>query len=84
MDMHFVYLLQSLKDNGFYIGYTEDVMSRLNLHNPGKVKSTSSRLPLKLIYFEAYPDKAAALNREQKLKDFGSSYTGLLKRLGIK
>ncbi len=82
--MHYVYLLQSEMDKEFYIGCCADLKSRFVLHNAGKVPSTKSRRPFSLIYFEAYNDKVRAFDREKKLKSFGSSYTGLLKRLGYK
>jgi len=82
--MHFVYLLQSQIDNGFYIGQSEDVFLRFKNHTNGLVESTKNRRPLNLIYFEAYLTKETALEREKKLKCFGSAYTGLLKRLGLK
>ncbi|MCL5093824.1 MAG: GIY-YIG nuclease family protein, partial [Patescibacteria group bacterium] len=33
-------MLQSLADNGFYVGITNDVNERLKKHNKGEVKST--------------------------------------------
>ncbi|MBX4205396.1 MAG: GIY-YIG nuclease family protein [Candidatus Doudnabacteria bacterium] len=82
--MYFVYILQSQKDKDFYIGFTETIELRLKNHSDGVVASTKNRRPLILVYYEAYLNKAQALEREKKLKQFGSSYTGLLKRLGYK
>ena len=82
--MYFVYLLQSRRDNGFYIGMTSNIQSRFEEHENGLVESTKNRRPWKLIYFEAYLSKESAEERERKLKNFGSSYVGLLKRLGLK
>jgi len=81
---YFVYLLLSLKDEGFYIGYTTDLNLRYQEHVNGKVESTKYRQPLKLIYYEAYTSKKMAEEREKALKNFGSVYTALLKRLGYK
>lgn len=39
---------------------------------------------MKLVYYETYVDEPTARKREQNLKDFGSAYVGLLKRLGFK
>ena len=36
--MFFVYILQSEKDGGFYIGYTSDLDKRLQQHNAGKTR----------------------------------------------
>ena len=43
--MYFVYILQSLKDLGYYIGQSEDLDDRIKKHNKGLVKSTRSRKP---------------------------------------
>ena len=83
-DMYYVYLLQSKNDNGFYIGYTDSIPRRFEQHLFGMVESTKDRRPLELVYYEAYITEKEARLREQKLKQFGSSYTGLLKRLGLK
>ena len=37
-----------------------------------------------LIYTESYTNQKQALEREKQLKKYGSSYTGLLKRIGVK
>ncbi|MCX6809686.1 MAG: GIY-YIG nuclease family protein, partial [Candidatus Berkelbacteria bacterium] len=50
--MHCVYVLQSPKDHGWYIGSTSDIGRRVKDHNYGKVKSTKFRRPLELIHFE--------------------------------
>ena len=84
MNMFYIYLLKSKKDNKLYIGYTKSIIQRFKEHKAGKVFSTKYRLPVKLIYFEAYMDKEMAKEREKKLKQFGSSYSGLIKRIGIK
>jgi putative endonuclease len=81
--MNYVYLLKN--NNGqFYIGYSSDLKRRLAEHTVGKVKTTTRLGFPKLIYYEAYPDEASAKVRESKLKQFGSAYTGLFKRLNLK
>jgi len=50
--MHYIYVLKSLKDNKFYIGYTNDLRKRIELHNAGRVESTKLRKPFDLIYYE--------------------------------
>ena len=64
----YVYILISLKDRNFYVGSTADLRQRLSEHNNGKVISTSSRRPLKLVCYEAYLTKTEALARENYLK----------------
>jgi len=63
-----VYVLQSLSDNKLYTGYTQNLKSRLERHNAGKVISTKNRLPVKLIYFEGCLNQQDATNREKYLK----------------
>ncbi|PIZ47629.1 excinuclease ABC subunit C [candidate division WWE3 bacterium CG_4_9_14_3_um_filter_41_6] len=65
---YYVYILQSIKDNSKYIGSTPRLRGRLEDHNEGKSMSTKAKRPWKLIYFEAYPNKLDALNREKYLK----------------
>jgi putative endonuclease len=66
--MYFVYLLRGEKDNTFYVGSTYDLKKRLKEHNQGKTKSIKHKLPMKLIYFEAYANKKLACKRELELK----------------
>lgn len=66
--MYYVYILQSEKDGLLYTGYTEHLAQRIKQHNEGSTRSTQNRRPLKLIYYEAYPDKDDALGREKFLK----------------
>ncbi|MBP9864418.1 GIY-YIG nuclease family protein [Patescibacteria group bacterium] len=83
--MYFIYLLKSEKDAGFYIGFTtRSPQERLVEHQNGIVDSTKHRRPVELIYFEAYQEEGLARERERSLKNFGSAYVGLLKRIGQK
>ncbi len=66
--MYYVYVLLSLKDNKFYIGFTGDLKRRLKEHNSGKNISTKPRLPLELVYYEAHLSKADAMRREKYFK----------------
>ena len=67
---HYVYILQSLKDQRYYIGETCDVEARLHFHNSGKQRSTKSRIPFRLILVEEYPDRETALKREKQIKSW--------------
>jgi putative endonuclease len=72
---YYTYVLLSLKDNEIYIGYTDDINHRLKEHNLGNVLATKSRLPLKLVYFEACLNREKAIKREKTLKTgFGRKY----------
>ena len=75
--MYYVYILKSIKDNNLYIGYTNDLRRRLREHNTLSSKATKPRLPLKLVYYEAYLSEKDAKDRESKLKRFSGSYTHL-------
>ena len=79
--MFYVYILKSKKDNKSYIGSTNDLRSRMKLHNDGKIFSTKLRRPLVLIYYEAYLIESDARRREQKLKNFGHGITNIYKRI---
>ena len=72
--MYYVYVLQSLKDHKFYIGYSVDLRRRLNEHKTGGSISTKKRLPFKLLYYEAHTNADDAKRREQYFKtDKGKS-----------
>lgn len=69
LNMHFyVYVLLSLKDKRFYIGYTKNLKDRLSRHARGEVESTKNRRPLKLIHYEYYINEQDAKAREIYLK----------------
>ena len=65
---YYVYVLWSLKDKKFYIGFSDDVERRFSEHCKGENKSTAKRLPVRLIFFEAYLSKQDALRRESYFK----------------
>lgn len=64
----YVYVLQSLKDKGFYIGFTTDLKKRLISHAKGENTATKLRTPFKLIHYEYFIDKDDAKAREEFLK----------------
>ncbi|MEN9337797.1 MAG: hypothetical protein RIQ41_111 [Candidatus Parcubacteria bacterium] len=66
--MYFVYILYSEKDNGLYVGCTENITERLKRHTKGSVPATAARIPLVCIYTETFESKAEAFNRERYLK----------------
>ena len=79
--MFYTYLLKSLKDDELYIGYTNNLKRRFQEHNLGKSKSTKSRKPFKLIYYEAYLSKDDAQKRERNLKLRARASKQLLDRI---
>jgi len=66
--MHYVYILQSQKDNSLYIGYTADLRKRFDDHNNGRNISTKPFRPYALIFYEAFRNKKDAMAREEYLK----------------
>ncbi|NOS86277.1 MAG: GIY-YIG nuclease family protein [Ignavibacteria bacterium] len=64
----FVYIIESDFDGTFYTGQTNNLIERLKRHNSGKNKSTKSRIPYQLKYFETYDTRAKAMLREWELK----------------
>ena len=64
----YVYVLFSLKDKGFYIGFTANLKSRIAIHTQGNVPATHTRLPIKLIHYEYFINEADAKAREEFLK----------------
>ena len=71
MLMYYVYILKI--NNKFYIGYTENLQRRVKQHkSEGRVE---------LIYYEAYLLKKSATTREKKLKNYGSAWRALRKRI---
>lgn len=80
--MFYVYLLED--DIGkLYIGYSANLKRRISEHLHNKVYTTKRMEHPKLIYYEAYTTENPAKEREKKLKQFGSSYQGLIKRLKL-
>lgn len=78
--MYYVYIIQSKKDNSYYKGITEDVEQRLNEHNSGSSKYSSSKKPYKLIWYCAFLSKEKALQFEKYLKH-GSGHAFTKKHL---
>ena len=67
---YFVYILCSLKDGGFYVGYTSNIESMVKFHNAGLQKSTKSRTPFELVYSESFNLKTETLQREKQIKSY--------------
>ena len=82
--MFYVYLLQSVDSpNQLYIGQTIDLKRRLIEHNAGRNTSTKRYKPWKVVYYEAYPYRDQAIEREAQLKHYGQARTVLKKRLQL-
>ena len=66
--MFYVYVLQCEQaPDQFYLGATGDLKRRLREHNQPHKGFTTGHL-WRLVYYEAYLSKAAAFDRERRLK----------------
>ncbi|MEK7208653.1 MAG: GIY-YIG nuclease family protein [Patescibacteria group bacterium] len=79
--MFYVYVLGSTKDDELYIGSTNNLRKRFIEHNSGKVPSTKPRIPMVLLYYEAYLAEVDARYRETMLKLRGQARKQLTNRL---
>ena len=79
----YVYILKSMVNSHFYVGFTDDLKSRIEKHNRGEVYWTKRHKPWLLIYFEGYLSKKDALNRERQLKRFVEGFAQLKRRLRL-
>lgn len=66
----YVYILQSQKNNTYYIGSTNDIKQRIQQHNSGNVKSTKYKRPYKLIFCQQFLNIDIAKKIERKIKNW--------------
>ena len=67
--MFYVYMLKSKSSKPItYVGYTNNLKSRLNLHNSGKGAKFTRGRQWKLIYKEIFKSKKEAISREYYIK----------------
>ena len=67
---YFVYLIGCYKDSKLttYVGYTNNLKKRINLHNEGKGAKFTRGRKWKLLYFEKFLTKKEAISREYYIK----------------
>lgn len=71
--MNYTYIVKC-SDETFYTGWTNDLKKRIEMHNSGKgAKYTKARLPVELVYYEAFDTKEEAMSREWHIKRFSRS-----------
>jgi putative endonuclease len=64
----FCYIVECA-DGTYYTGWSTDPSRRERQHNRGRgARYTSTRRPVRLVYVEPQPDRAAAMRRELALK----------------
>ena len=66
----FVYLITSKVKNRTisYVGYTNNLKKRINLHNSSKGAKFTRGKKWKLIYYQLYHTRSEAMKNEYKLK----------------
>ncbi|MBX2921733.1 MAG: GIY-YIG nuclease family protein [Chitinophagaceae bacterium] len=57
-----------MKDFSFYVGQCADLDVRMSKHFDGMSKYTASKRPWRLVYFELFKTRSAALKRERHIK----------------
>lgn len=71
--MNYTYIVKC-SDETFYTGWTNDLKKRIEMHNSGKgAKYTKARLPVELVYYEAFDTKEEAMSREWYIKRLSRS-----------
>ena len=66
--MAFVYMVECA-DGTLYTGWTTDLAKRLATHNAGRgARYTRGRRPVRLLYWEALPDRGSAQRRESAIR----------------
>jgi putative endonuclease len=66
--MRYVYILESLDSEHFYVGITDELRVRLAKHNAGEVPHTSKYRPWRLRTYIAFDDEQRAIAFEKYLK----------------
>ena len=74
-----VYILKSTVADVYYIGSTQDVLKRIEVHNSTKAKWTKRYQPWVLEYAEEFETRGEAVKREKYLK----SQKGIEKKLSL-
>jgi len=73
--MYYVYILKDNKTERPYIGYTSNLIKRIETHKKEK--------DVQLVYYEAYLEEKQARSRERRLKFYGSAWRSLKNRLNF-
>jgi putative endonuclease len=70
--MYWIYILQSLLNNRYYVGSTNNKESQLEKHNHGYVYSTKAYRPWIIVYSESFQTLKDARHREKQIKNWKS------------
>jgi putative endonuclease len=66
--LKYVYILQSVEGDHFYVGLTSDLRARLQKHNAGDVSHTSKYRPWTIKSYLGFSDETQASAFEKYLK----------------
>ena len=79
---YFVYIISTNRKSKLitYVGYTNNLKKRLNLHNKGKGAKFTRGRRWKIIYTEKYDTKSEAKSREYYIKK-NRKFRNLIKKL---
>lgn len=68
--MYTLYILECA-DGSLYTGIAKDLTERLKAHEAGTgSKYVRTRLPIRVVYTEAHPDRSSASKREHEIKQY--------------
>jgi putative endonuclease len=65
-----MYIIQSVKNGGYYIGSCGNIEKRLCDHNSNQTRSTKHKGPFELVCKESFDTKTAAIKREKQVKRY--------------
>lgn len=63
-----IYFLKSIRKDWYYVGSTNNLSRRILEHNKGRVSSTKSHVPLKLVYKQDCNNEKEARFLEKRIK----------------
>lgn len=68
-EQYYVYILASFKNGTLYTGFTSDLIGRAWSHKNDVVDGFTKKYQVhRLVYYEVFEDKEAAMLREKQLK----------------
>ncbi len=72
----------SIKNGTFYIGQTNDLLTRFEYHNSGRSDYTKNKGPWVLVGFKRCLTRSSAMKEENRLKKLKNKYR-LLEEFGL-
>jgi len=69
---YFLYILQSISSDKFYVGISKQPSVRLSYHNSIEKGFTSRYRPWKIVFTKEFPSKEEAALAERKIKNWKS------------